>query len=924
MSLDLTLRNALSGIQSSQAALQTISNNIANANTDGYSRKIADPSSRVVDGRGFGVEIGEIRRSVDEGILALLRKETAVSEKLKQKENFMSQINKFFGRPEDNSSITHMISELGSQFDALAVSPESEAAQFMAVAAAEDVLREIKQMSDEVQRLRNEANTVLNATITEFNKHVEAVASINGQIINFTNSNLNATELQDQRDISLTKLSEFINLQYFEAGDGSLNVFAGTGQTIVNGGSSQTLNFQSPSLIDARSEYTPPSAPSYIGPGNAGHPVGGIPGIFVGEVLASNDLTNRISAGKMRGLIEVRDFELPTLQAELDELAEKLKNEINAVHNNGTGGPAPFAFIGDRYVSTDMKLEGSGHVRIGVLDDFGNLQEDKIFDLSAPEGFSSYESSVFTSATADVITTGGTLTFTDDAASFSTTVNYNASATLTSIAAAINANGTLSGQGITASVITDATTDGVTNLSRLKITDAGGQTFNISEAASGTLISDISPRLRTVGDLVTGLSTMTNLTASVTSSGRLQLSTNDNKRLAINELTSSISAAGDLDRGFSDFFGLNRLIDSTENFSIYRSDIFSSQSSDIITTAGTLQFTGNDGSAWNTTVAYSATDTLTSLVAKINADTTLQAENISARVVVDGATQDKFRVEITDATSDEFTVVETSGGSFLTEGNLRTDTRGLSNRMKIRNDIKENNSFLSRGTLQSNTFQSRALNSKTADFASTTPAVSAGALTIIIDGTTSVTKAYATTNSLEDLVSSINADTTLIGANISAEAVVDGSSFSLKIRDNNGDDLMVRDTGGLNVDVSQGASLGDNAGATAMAEVFAKAITFSTIPAKGTTGGLPTSKSTLTDYSAKILSTSSAQAFGFERELNFQENLREELSSKNSSISGVNMDEELASLIIFEQAFMAAARVMTVTSEMFEDLANML
>ena len=110
MSLDLTLRNALSGIQTSQAALQTISNNIANVNTEGYARKIADTSSRVVDGRGFGVEVGEIKRSVDEGILKLLRKETAVSEKLKQKENFMSQINKFFGRPEDNSSITHMLS----------------------------------------------------------------------------------------------------------------------------------------------------------------------------------------------------------------------------------------------------------------------------------------------------------------------------------------------------------------------------------------------------------------------------------------------------------------------------------------------------------------------------------------------------------------------------------------------------------------------------------------------------------------------------------------------------------------------------------------------------------------------------------------------------------------------------------------------
>ena len=56
----------------------------------------------------------------------------------------------------------------------------------------------------------------------------------------------------------------------------------------------------------------------------------------------------------------------------------------------------------------------------------------------------------------------------------------------------------------------------------------------------------------------------------------------------------------------------------------------------------------------------------------------------------------------------------------------------------------------------------------------------------------------------------------------------------------------------------------------------------------------------------------------------FQENLREELASKNASISGVNMDEELSSLIIYEQAFMAAARIMTATTEMFRVLVEML
>ena len=59
MSLDLTLKDALSGLQASQAALQTISNNIANANTEGYSRKKADPKSLVIGGKGFGVQIGD-------------------------------------------------------------------------------------------------------------------------------------------------------------------------------------------------------------------------------------------------------------------------------------------------------------------------------------------------------------------------------------------------------------------------------------------------------------------------------------------------------------------------------------------------------------------------------------------------------------------------------------------------------------------------------------------------------------------------------------------------------------------------------------------------------------------------------------------------------------------------------------------------
>ena len=67
----------------------------------------------------------------------------------------------------------------------------------------------------------------------------------------------------------------------------------------------------------------------------------------------------------------------------------------------------------------------------------------------------------------------------------------------------------------------------------------------------------------------------------------------------------------------------------------------------------------------------------------------------------------------------------------------------------------------------------------------------------------------------------------------------------------------------------------------------------------------------------------SVRSLTVERELNVQGNLQEELATKNASISGVNIDEELSNLIIFEQAFLAAARIITTTQELFRVLNEM-
>ena len=89
MSLEITLANALSGLSASQLSLQTVSNNIANARTEGYTRKIIDQTSRVLDGVGYGVEITRITREVDAGVQRLLRTETGNESELKQKDKFL-------------------------------------------------------------------------------------------------------------------------------------------------------------------------------------------------------------------------------------------------------------------------------------------------------------------------------------------------------------------------------------------------------------------------------------------------------------------------------------------------------------------------------------------------------------------------------------------------------------------------------------------------------------------------------------------------------------------------------------------------------------------------------------------------------------------------------------------------------------------
>lgn len=355
-------------------------------------------------------------------------------------------------------------------------------------------------------------------------------------------------------------------------------------------------------------------------------------------------------------------------------------------------------------------------------------------------------------------------------------------------------------------------------------------------------------------------------------------------------------------------------------------------SADVISATGSVRVAvidQSDGSVIETTdIALGALTSVNDIVTAIDGMTNAAASLDSAGKLVVNATTAGYGIAINELDS-----AITVAGS---------ETRGLSHYFGL-NDL----------------FQSTVSNSSydtfsTAKLSSSTSALGiAGTLTFTADSL-SVGIAYAVGDSLEDVATAINADGTLAAAGISASVVNDGSGRRLLLQDTGQDNFIVTDSGsfiantGLTVDPTSsstvfsvrsdivsdparvaraelsaagglapgddGVTVGDSTIANDIAGVLNGDITFAA------TGGLSTTTTTLARYAAAILSLQSTLTAEAEDQLEFNSSFLTTLEARGSEISGVNVDEELANLVILEQSYNASARVLSVTSDLLDEL----
>lgn len=361
MSLSFALINGLSGLQANQAALSVVSNNVSNANTEGYTRKIIQQTSVVLDSKGAGVNIDSVVRRVDERLQLELRETTSAQHRLTVLDRYYASTQSLFGSIADDAALSSSVDRLAAAVTNLSASPESNGMRSVLLDEANSLAQEVASLAMEVQDLRLDADREITRITTLINEQLDNVVDLNAKIAQNVASDQPTAEFEDKRDVAINTIAQYIDINYFTRSTGEMVVYLDSGQPIA----------------DTAPRYFSHTSVSAMGPTVT------YPGPIDGIVTSGVDITTQIQSGELAGLIEMRDTTLPRLQESLDRFTETLRDRVNVAHNQGSGLPPANSLSGSRNFAAPAadNVTTTAAVRIAVTDANGTVVD--FFDLAA-------------------------------------------------------------------------------------------------------------------------------------------------------------------------------------------------------------------------------------------------------------------------------------------------------------------------------------------------------------------------------------------------------------------------------------------------------------------------------------------------------------------------------------------------------------
>ncbi|MFO1048643.1 MAG: flagellar basal body rod C-terminal domain-containing protein [Geminicoccaceae bacterium] len=383
MSLNAVLSNALSGLAVAQNALAVTSNNVANANTAGYSRQVAQQESVVLAGRGAGARSLPTTRAVDDLLTARARDQASRVGRSDALDTIHQQIqDRILGAPGDASQgLSARLTDLATAAEALAAGPEEAGLGAGLLGAGEGLARAISGAGSEVQAMRREVDGQIADTVTSANATLARLADINEALTH----NGATPDLLDSRDRLLDDLAQQLDVSVNFGPRGVTTVYARGGAALLDGELrqlvyepatevGQTTSFGAIRIFDAEDIDAATGQPLAGTVGDLLVSAGvraELPSELQGDAIpdAAQQIVSPLRTGRLQGLLEARDRLLPDLADELGELADLTRFTLNAAHNSANPNPPATSLTGTR-TDTDAFAGAvrSGTAYLAVID----------------------------------------------------------------------------------------------------------------------------------------------------------------------------------------------------------------------------------------------------------------------------------------------------------------------------------------------------------------------------------------------------------------------------------------------------------------------------------------------------------------------------------------------------------------------------
>lgn len=369
MSLRVAGSIATSALRTSEVGIAVASSNVANADTDGYTRKTASNVTRSTGTNISSVDVTAVSSNVDRYLLKTLVAAQSDLGYTDTRNSYLDQMQSAFGSVGDDDSggtdIGSMIDALADTLGTLATSPESESAKAATVQDLSDLAETLRSTSSSIQSLRAQADDAIASTVDSINETLNSIDSLNDQIVRGKALGQNVTDLEDQRNTALKSLATNIDVTYQVDDSGLMRISTASGKSLLDS-KVHELSYTPAASVSASTVYSTS--------GSSG---------FGGIMLNGTDITASSLGSTLGALVQLRDTDLPAQQASLDELATTLMDSLNAIQNQGTAYPAPQSLTGTETVSSGDALKvTSGTLRVAVTDSSGTAAEVLDIDLS--------------------------------------------------------------------------------------------------------------------------------------------------------------------------------------------------------------------------------------------------------------------------------------------------------------------------------------------------------------------------------------------------------------------------------------------------------------------------------------------------------------------------------------------------------------